>query len=81
MKESFNFRSKEWDDFIFQDKNKSYGAYKLRQKSSIRHILAFMLTLIFTIVIVILIAIADSSNVKKENIEDTYVPSIINYGG
>lgn len=40
-----------WCDLVFEDKNKSYGAYKLRQSSSKRHIYAFVVTVIIAIVV------------------------------
>ncbi len=41
--------SKEWCDFIFGEKNKTYGAYRLRQSSSKRHLVAFGCTIIIAI--------------------------------
>lgn len=44
-----NLNSREWGDFIFEDKNKAYGAYRLRQSSSKRHIVAFAFTILFAV--------------------------------
>jgi len=33
MAKNINLTSQEWIDLIFEGKNKSYGAYKLRQSS------------------------------------------------
>lgn len=41
--------SAEWCDFIFGEKNKTYGAYRLRQSSSKRHLVAFGCTIIIAI--------------------------------
>ena len=41
MKNSVNLNSTEWCDVIFEGKNKSYGAFELRQTSWKRHIIAF----------------------------------------
>jgi len=41
MKNSVNLNSAEWCDLIFNNKNKAYGAYALRQSSGKRHLLAF----------------------------------------
>lgn len=39
--------SEEWRDVVFEGKNKEYGAYRLRQSSSKRHIVAFLVVLLF----------------------------------
>lgn len=41
-----NTNSKEWCDIVFESKNKSYGAYKMRQTSSKRHIISFLVILL-----------------------------------
>lgn len=41
MGKDINLNSSEWRDIIFENKNKSYGAYELRKSSSKRHIVAF----------------------------------------
>lgn len=41
--------SREWSDFIFGGRNKNYGAYRLRQSSSKRHLVALACTLLFAI--------------------------------
>lgn len=55
--------SQAWCDFIFADKNKAYGAYKLRQSSSKRHIYAFGVTLVLAILVTVLPMIV--SEVKR----------------
>ena len=52
-----------WCDLVFADKNKSYGAYKLRQSSSKRHIYAFVATLIIAILAAVIPMLV--SEVKK----------------
>lgn len=47
MSKDIRLNSEEWSDFIFEGKNKQYGAYKLRQSSSKRHIVAFLVVLVF----------------------------------
>lgn len=47
MKKSINLNSQEWCDMIFEDKNKTYGAYNLRQSSSKRHVVAFFFAILF----------------------------------
>lgn len=67
--------STEWCDFIFGEKNKSYGAYRLRQTSSKRHVVALAATLIFAIVVAaipsLVGAIQDfrAKNAPAENID------------
>lgn len=47
MGKDINLNSDEWRDLVFEGKNKQYGAYKLRQTSSKRHIVAFIIMLCF----------------------------------
>jgi protein TonB len=46
MSKEVNLNSAEWCDMIFEGKNKNYGAYYLRQSSSKRHIVAFLIVLL-----------------------------------
>jgi protein TonB len=46
MSKNVNLNSAEWCDMIFEGKNKKYGAYLLRQSSSKRHIVAFLVVLL-----------------------------------
>ncbi|MFV0536693.1 MAG: energy transducer TonB [Dysgonomonas sp.] len=47
MSKDIQLNSSEWCDVVFEGKNKEYGAYKLRQSSSKRHIVAFFVVLVF----------------------------------
>ena len=47
MAKDVNLNSSEWIDLVFEGKNKKYGAYFLRSTSSRRHIVAFLVVLIF----------------------------------
>ncbi len=47
MGKDINLNSSEWRDIIFEGKNKSYGAYELRKSSSKRHVVAFLVVLVF----------------------------------
>ncbi|MDR0824908.1 MAG: TonB family protein [Prevotella sp.] len=49
MAKDIKLNSSEWCDVVFEGKNKNYGAYKLRQSSSKRHIAAFLVILAFAI--------------------------------
>ena len=42
MAHDINLTSQEWLNIIFEGKNKDYGAYRLRQDSSKRHLIAFI---------------------------------------
>lgn len=46
-----NIDSGEWCDVVFKDKNKQYGAYRLRQTSSKRHVVALIVILILMLII------------------------------
>ncbi len=48
MSKDIKLNSSEWCDVVFEGKNKQYGAYRLRQSSSKRHIVAFLVVLIFS---------------------------------
>lgn len=62
---NIKLNSTAWCDFVFEDKNKSYGAYRLRQSSSKRHIYAFLLTVAFAVAVVVVPMII--SEVQKFN--------------
>jgi periplasmic protein TonB len=63
MAKDINLNSAEWCEMIFEGKNKSYGAYTMRQGSSKRHVTAFIVTLLFIIFITLLPTLI--STVKK----------------
>ena len=41
-----NLNSSEWCDIIFEGRNKRYGAYKMRQTSAKRHLVAFLVVFV-----------------------------------
>ncbi len=49
MGKDIKLNSSEWCDVVFEGKNKNYGAYRLRQSSSKRHIVAFLVILALAI--------------------------------
>ncbi len=51
MSKFINIDSKEWCDLVFEGKNKRYGAYRLRQSSSKRHLYAFGVVFIGMIIL------------------------------
>jgi TonB family C-terminal domain len=75
MGKNVNLNSTEWRDIIFEDRNKAYGAYKLRATSSKRHIVAFVLTVVFVGIVSALPAFLDAVKPTKEvtaNIDDSF---------
>lgn len=54
-KRNVDLTSKEWRDIVFEDKNKDFGAYVLRQQSPRRHNMAVIYTLIGLVVIFLLL--------------------------
>jgi len=52
-----NLNSEEWCDLVFEGKNKSYGAYQMRQTSTKRHIIAFILIILILIFLAFLPAL------------------------
>jgi protein TonB len=71
--------SSEWCDEIFAGKNKEYGAYQLRKKSSRRHTIALMWVLSITTLLfllpILIVKIAESA-VPKRNIVVTEVTAL-----
>ena len=76
MKNSVNLNSSEWCDMIFEGKNKSYGAFELRQSSWKRYISAFGIMLLLVAFVAALPAIISSvkaaTGTRAENIKDVY---------
>ena len=66
MARNIQLNSTDWCDIVFTGKNKSYGAYVLRQSSSKRHILAFLVVLIFVGVVAGLPSFLNAVNPPKE---------------
>lgn len=68
MGKEVNLNSSGWCDFIFEGKNKKYGAYYLRQTSSGRHILAFFIVLIFTGAVSAIPLLMEAVKANQENL-------------
>ncbi|MFR9166483.1 MAG: energy transducer TonB [Dysgonomonas sp.] len=68
MGKDIKLNSSEWIDLVFADKNKKYGAYFLRQTSSKRHIVAFLVILIFTGIVSALPSLAEAVKKQTENL-------------
>lgn len=54
MDKFINLNSAEWCDLVFDGRNKRYGAYRLRQTSSKRYVVAFLIMLAFVILVALL---------------------------
>lgn len=69
-----NLNSKEWTDFVFDEKNKEYGAYNLRSTSSKRHVVGIVLALVFTIVValipIVMQAVSEYRESRREVVEN-----------
>lgn len=68
MGKEVNLNSSEWRDIVFEGKNKSYGAYQLRQSSSKRHIVAFVAVVVFVGVVAALPSFLDAVRPKNDNL-------------
>ncbi len=53
MAKDINLTSEKWIDFVFEGRNKNYGAYTLRKNSPKRHTFAFIAVMIATALVVI----------------------------
>ncbi|PXV68881.1 protein TonB [Dysgonomonas alginatilytica] len=60
MGKDINLNSSEWRDIVFEGKNKKYGAYELRSSSSKRHVVAFIVVLVFVGVVAALPAFLEA---------------------
>lgn len=67
MAKDINLNSSEWCDIVFEKKNKEYGAYKMRQTSSRRHIVAFIVVAIFAGFIAVLPTLIEAVTPDKNN--------------
>lgn len=74
MGKDINLNSSEWRDIVFEGKNKSYGAYELRSSSSKRHVVAFIVVLVFVGVVAALPAFLDAvkANQQIAGIDDSF---------
>ncbi len=67
MAKEIRLDSSDWCDFVFEGKNKSYGAYKLRESSSKRHLLAFGVVVIFAAFVAFLPTLIETVTPKKDH--------------
>lgn len=85
MKKNLNIDSTQWCDVVFENRNKSYGAYALRQSSDKRHLVAFGAVVLLVIGVMTLPAIMNGINAatgktNREVIDEEWtVMNIPNY--
>ncbi len=60
MDKNINIDSAQWCDVVFADRNKAYGAYRLRATSGKRHIAAFLMVILLVVGVMLLPFIADA---------------------
>ncbi|MDR2144881.1 MAG: TonB family protein [Tannerella sp.] len=76
MGKDINLYSQSWNDIIFEDKNKTYGAYELRQTSGKRHLIAVIGSLLIAAFVAALPTLIDTVKSLRppvENISDASV--------
>ncbi len=67
MAKEINLNSSEWCDLVFEGKNKKYGAYYMRQSSSKRHIVAFLIVMVFIGLVAAIPSLLEAVKTDKEN--------------
>jgi protein TonB len=68
MGKNISLNSSEWRDIVFEDRNKQYGAYRLRATSSKRHIVAFVVGLVFVGIVAAIPKFMEAVKANKENL-------------
>ena len=66
MAKDVDLSSKEWCDIVFENKNKEFGAYEMRQKSDGRHNKSMIVVVIFIIIVFILAQVDQTIQQKWE---------------
>lgn len=77
MAKDINLNSGTWCDMVFENKNKAYGAYQMRQTSSKRHIIAFFIVLLFTAMIALIPQFMRAISNEKEFVEGYDGPVVL----
>lgn len=65
MGKDINLNSEEWCDVVFKGRNKQYGAYRLRQTSTKRYIIAFIAVILMVVVICFIPGLINAVNSLK----------------
>lgn len=69
MKNAIKINSKEWCEIIFKNKNKHYGAFILREKSSMRHLLAIGITFLLFVALIVISTLVSNINARSNSSE------------
>lgn len=81
MGKNISLNSSEWRDIVFDGRNKSYGAYHLRETSSKRHVVAFVASIVFVGVLAAIPTFLEAVKPNKDNlggIEEAFQLSELN---
>lgn len=76
MAKDIDLTSQKWLNLVFEGKNKSYGAYVLREESSNRHLKALLIVLVVGLALVFLPGVIKSLIPEKEEVIDDTVISV-----
>lgn len=78
MARDFDLTSQKWMDLIFKDKNKSYGAYEMRESSSDRHLKALIIVTIVGLALIYLPTLIQKAIPTKTVVDETTVIEMTN---
>lgn len=79
MAKDINLTSEKWIDFVFEGRNKNYGAYTLRKNSPKRHTFAFIAVMIGTALIVLAsVGVSQYNKARAEKEAMTQVSELSN---
>ena len=80
MAKDLNLTSEKWIDFVFEGRNKNYGAYTLRKNSPKRHTFAFIAVMIGTALVVLAsVGISRYNKARAEREAMTQVSELSNF--
>lgn len=80
MAKDINLTSEKWIDFVFEGRNKNYGAYTLRKNSPKRHTFAFIAVMIGTALVVLAsVGISRYNKARAEREAMTQVSELSNF--
>ena len=76
MAKDINLLSSKWNDIVFEWKNKEYGAYEIRQTSSKRLIIAFLICMVLVVFVAFLPTLV-STVTQNRNVADNISESSV----
>ena len=71
--------SSDWVDLVFEGRNKSYGAYRLRKSTTKRNILAMVAVVILLVVAFIILTVKNFVDEQRAKVAMTQVAELTNY--